>query len=129
LNEEMGFNGGIIANGIGTPEAHSINGEGRYQELLDLARRSIPVGEHPQFRRLSLLVPFRRRLLGLFVFSISITGVAILASVIFIPFAPTQQKTIFITRIAWSIIGLFAVCIISYGLLIWNSLQFPKRSR
>src|SRR5947208_731973 len=99
LNEEMGWNGGVLAEGINSDEARTLNGEGRYQELLDLAG-SNNAGRPTEFRRLNVLVPFRRCLLHLFVFSMSITVATIFASVIFIPFAPKQQKTDFIACVA-----------------------------
>ena len=124
LNEEMGFNGGVLAEAINTDEARTLNGEGRYQELLALARRSNNAGRPTEFRRLSILVPFRKCLLRLFVFSISISAVLIFASVFFIPFAPKQQN---IAWVAWLIIAGFGVCILSYAILVWKSLQFVRQ--
>lgn len=126
LNEEMGWNGGVIAGGLNTDEARRLNGEGRYSELL--ARATPNNGGRPiEFRRLSVLVPFRGCLLRLFVFSISISAVVIFASVFFIPFAPKQQKTDFIAWVAWLIIAGFGVCIVSYAMLVWKSLQFVRQ--
>lgn len=129
LNEEMRWNGGVLAGGINTGEARTLNGEARYHELLDLAARSNNAGRPTEFRRLKLLVPFRRSLLCLFRFSISITAVVIFASVFFIPFAPKQQKTDFIACVAWLIIAGFGVCIGSYARLIRTSLRDPQEKR
>ena len=125
----MSFNGGLLAEGINTGEARTLNGEGRYQELLDMAARSNGAGRPTQFRRLTLLVPFHRSLLCWFYLSISITAVVICASVDFIPFAPKQQKTDFIACVAWSVIAGFVVCIGSYAILIIKSLQFVRQPR
>lgn len=127
LNEEMSWNGAVLAKAINTDEARTLNGEARYEELLDLARRSGNAGRPTEFRRLNVLVPFRRRLLHLFVFSISISAVVILASVFFIPFAPKQHHTDFIAWVAWLIIVGFGICIVSYAILIWKSLQFVRQ--
>lgn len=124
LNEEMGFNGGVLADAINTDQARTLNGEGCYQGLLDLAGESNNAGRPTEFRRLSILVQFRRCLLRLFVFSVSISAVLIFASVFFIPFAPKQQE---IAWVAWLIIAGFGVCILSYAILVWKSLQFVRQ--
>jgi hypothetical protein len=129
LNDEMSFNGGVLADGIKTDEARTLNGEGRYQELLDMAARSNNAGRPTQFRRLKLLVPFHRSLLCWFVFSSSITAIVIFASVFFIPFAPKQQKSDCIAWAAWSVIAGFGICIGSYAILINKSLQFVRQPR
>jgi hypothetical protein len=127
LNDETGWNGAVLAEGIKTDQARTLNGEGRYQELPDLAARSNNAGRPTEFRRLKLLVPFRRWLLCWFGFSISITAVVISASVCFIPFAPNQQKTDFIAWVAWLVIAGFGICVVSYVILIWKSLRFIRQ--
>jgi hypothetical protein len=44
LNDEMGWNGAVLAERIKTDQARTLNREGRYQELLDLAARSNNAG-------------------------------------------------------------------------------------
>lgn len=44
LNDEMGWNGAVLADEIKSDEARTLNGEGRYQELLDMAARSTTLG-------------------------------------------------------------------------------------
>jgi hypothetical protein len=50
LNDEMGWNGAVLAEGIKTDEVRTLNGEGRYQELLDLAARSNNAGRPTEFK-------------------------------------------------------------------------------
>src|SRR5579884_3723049 len=67
LNEEMGWNGAVLANTLGTDEARRLNREGRYRTLLDRAR---PIATEcaAEFDRLKLLVRFRQGVLRWFFF-------------------------------------------------------------